>query len=375
MCRFMCCHQSQKQFYLQVPEVAALGDWLLGACPAKCAPVGQHFSQNPEDWLLSQTESKVRDLTANGPVVTELLQARFYVTTVWSLDFLQTSCPVLASVDFMQAWGHLRDLETWLLQNQTPISRERTSSSCSSTLSIEKIDESEFNITPQEGEGDLSDWLITPPNVAMETMSDAERWWQVLKPFEDTWSPSDWLVESSRLASDCSSCCQTTKAMEIENLGQLKCLKTSMAPPEGPVIGLGAWLQQAVPVPQTCRANELCSTYSDCVCEDNCGKEALSLWLLQQDGRDKNGVSVTTNTLPPMKTALVANSSAQSIGKPAPFALYHREQEQKVTVCTNNSCDLCSVEMQTHPLTCSLMWTLGPGDPRGLATPHQEPIL
>ncbi|XP_028983532.1 nuclear receptor coactivator 4 isoform X4 [Betta splendens] len=281
----------------QVPEVAALSDWLLGTCPAKCAPIGHNLSQNPEDWLLSQTESK-------------------------------TSCPVLASVDFMQAWGHLRDLEAWLLKNQTPISRERTSSSCSSTFSIEKIDESDFNITPPEG--DLDDWLVTPPYVAMETVSDAERWWQVLKPFEDTWSPSDWLAESSRSVTDCSSCCQTTRAMEIENLGQLKCLKTTVGLPEGPVMGLGAWLQQVVPVPDTCRANELCSSYNDCVCEDNCGKQALSLWLLQQDGRDKNGVSITTNTPPTMKTTLVADNAAQFTAKQAPLTLCHREQEQKV---------------------------------------------
>ncbi|XP_039994537.1 nuclear receptor coactivator 4 isoform X3 [Xiphias gladius] len=288
----------------QKTEVGALGDWLLGTRPTSSAPIGYQSSKNPQDWLVSHKESK-------------------------------TSCPVLASVDFLQAWGQLRDLEAWLLQDQTPVSRERTSSSsssCSSSFSIEKIDESEFTVTPEE-EGDeeeLSDWLITPPTVAMETMSDAERWQQVLKPFEDSWLSSDWLVGSSRPAADCSSCCQTTRAVEIENLGLLKCLKTppasspaSPASPTSPapavsppVPALEAWLQQAVPVQQTCKANELCSTYSDCICEENCGREALSLWLLQQDGRDKNGVPVAKNTPPIMKTA--------------PPSLYHREQGQKV---------------------------------------------
>ncbi len=260
------------------------------------------------------------------------------------VDFLcvccQTSCPVLASVDFLQAWGQLRDLEAWLLQDQTPVSRERTNSSCSSSFSIEKIDESEFTVTPEEEEEEeeeLSDWLITPPTVAMETMSDAERWRQVLKPFEDGWTSSDWLVGSSRPPADCSSCCQTTKALEIENLGQLKCLKTppasgpvsptSPAPPAAPVtaVALEAWLQQVVPVQQNCRANEVCSTYSDCVCDENCGREALSLWLLGQNGRDKNGVPVTKNAPPPTK-------NTTPTAKNAPPTLHLREQEQKVTV-------------------------------------------
>ncbi|XP_071335888.1 nuclear receptor coactivator 4 isoform X3 [Trachinotus anak] len=291
-------------------EVGALGDWLLGMRPTSSAPVGYQSSKNPQDWLMSHKESK-------------------------------TSCPVLASVDFLQAWGQLRDLEAWLLQDQTPVSRERTSSSCSSSssFSIEKIDESEFTITPEEEEGEeLSDWLITPPTDAMETVSDAERWRQVLKPFDASWSSSDWLAGSSRAAGDCSSCCQTTKAVEIENLGQLKCLKTppssspastpttptSSAPPVvAPVSTLEAWLQQAVPVQQNCRANEPCSAYSDCVCEENCGREALNLWLLQQDGRDKNGVPV-------VKNAPATDKNTPSTMKTAPPTLHHREQEQKV---------------------------------------------
>ncbi|KAI3363563.1 hypothetical protein L3Q82_012172 [Scortum barcoo] len=283
----------------QKMEAGSLGDWLMGAPAASSAPIGYQASKNPLDWLMAHKESK-------------------------------TSCPVLASVDFLQAWGQLRDLEAWLLQDQTPVSRERTNSSCSSSFSIEKIDESEFAVTPEEEE--LSDWLITPSTVAMETMSDGERWQQVFKPFEDSWLASDWLSGSSRPPANCSSCCQTTKAMEIENLGQLKCLKTlpasgpasptSPTPAAAPVtapltaVALEAWLQQVVPVQQTCRANEVCSTYSDCVCEENCGREALSQWLLRQDGRDKNGVPVAKYVLP--------------ITKNATPTLHFQEQEQKV---------------------------------------------
>lgn len=227
----------------------------------------------------------------------------------------QTSCPVLASVDFLQAWGQIRDLEAWLLQDQGLVSRVRTnsSSSSSSSFSIEKIDESELTSTPEEEEEELSEWLITSPTMAMESMSDAERWRQVLKPFKDSWSSDEWLAEPSPPAADCSSCCQTSQAVEIENLGQLKCLKTP--PPSSPTTltpttTLEAWLQQAAPHQQTCRANELCSTYADCICEENCGKEALSRWLLQQECRDKNGVPLSKSTAP---------------------TLFHREQEHKVT--------------------------------------------
>ncbi|XP_028279422.1 LOW QUALITY PROTEIN: nuclear receptor coactivator 4 [Parambassis ranga] len=266
----------------QKVDVSALSDWLLGAHPSNTSsPIGYPSSKNPQDWLLSHNETK-------------------------------TSCPVLASVDFLQAWGQIRDLEAWLLQDQSLVSRVRTnsSSSSSSSFSIEKIDESELT-TPEEEE-ELSEWLITPPTIAMESMSDAERWRQVLKPFKDSWSSSEWLAEPSRPAADCSSCCQTSQAVEIENLGQLKCLKTpptSSPTTPTPTMALEAWLQQAAPHQQTCRANELCSTYADCLCEENCGKEALSRWLLQQERRDKNGVPLTKNAAP---------------------TLFHREQEHKV---------------------------------------------
>lgn len=330
----------------QRTEAAVLGDWLLGTPPPSCAPIGYQSSKNPQDWLMSDKESK-------------------------------TSCPVLASVDFLQAWGQLRDLEAWLLQDQTPVSRERSDSSCSSSFSIEKIDESEFLVSPEEEE--LSDWLITPPTVAMETMSDAEQWRRVLKPFQADWSSSEWLVGSSRPPADCSSCCQTTKAVEIENLGQLKCLKTPPAsspgssppsptlpaPPVAPVTAveaLEAWLQQVAPVQQACRANEVCATYSDCVCDENCGREALSLWLLRQDGRDKNGVPVVQNAPPTSKTA--------------PPTLHCREQEQKVQAILeawlhpSNTSSSCRTPLKA--LTSSLSGWVAPEEEKASREEHSS---
>lgn len=232
--------------------------------------------------------------------------------------FLSQTAPQVpvppVSVDFLQAWGQLMDLEAWLVQEPAPISRVRSVSSSSSSFSIEKIDESELIVAleEEEMEEELSDWLVTPPSSATEALSDAERWRRVLKPFQDDWSASDWLGASPQPPADCSSCCQVTKAVEIENLGQLKCLKTPPATTPAPPSALESWLQQVVPVEQSCKANEVCSAYSDCVCEENCGKEALSRWLLKQDGRDKNGVL----TAPPAKNT--------------PPTLHHREQEQKV---------------------------------------------
>lgn len=247
---------------------------------------------------------------------------------------VQAFCP-LVTPDFLKTWGQLRHLEMWLQKDHTPVSRGRTSSSCSSSFSIENIDESELTLPHLEE--DLDDWLVAPPTAAMETMSDADRWHQVLKPFEDSWSVSDWLVGSERPPTDCSSCCQTTTAMEIENLGQLKCLKTPPNPSPASSEALEAWLQQVIPVQQSCRANEVCSSYAACVCDHNCGKDALNLWLLRQDGRDKNGVPlanrpppVATNTPPTIKDV---PPTAKNVSE----SLQPWEPEQKVCGCTGGA--------------------------------------